>query len=626
MSLLRDLASLAPGEPLAIDCETTGLNPYTGDVLRGISLAFRGKSYYISLTHPDSDNWDRFQAQVLALHLQETPARKVLHNGNFDRTFLERYFGFDVVGDMYSDTQVRAWLLDENRSKSLKDLGERYFGAPAKAEQDHLKALFKRPTQADLYKEIRSANMDKPAQWSKDEAKRLAEQAPRRDWSTVTADEIEAYARKDTELTLAVHARQEQEPEWADVACAEWRHIQVNNVVYRMLRRGVGVDLDKVSAARLEYEAEMREIEQVISASVLRSPAKLRDFLGVEKTDKPTLEPMAPTDQRIRMVLRHRKLAKAISTYLDAFIKHADSEGRIHCWLNTCGTSTGRFSSSSPNMQNIPRGDTDSLIHGCFVAAPGLELVSFDMSKAEVRIAASISDEPFLVDIFEQDRNLYQEVADMIEGDYATGKMTVLSSNYRIGARKLSIQIAARQGRKARWCEYWEWMCEHGEYYCDAGCKNPYTRCHDCDACETDVRLKGYRANVPFLIGCMNNIASYAANRRRLPLHEQGRYRRFPPEWQLRQWGVRPPWPRPYQAFNSAVQGGNAEILKSWLIASEEPLQEIGAHMVLTVHDSLVCEIQPGTVEHVNVVLQETLDSVLPSGWINIPLEHKAGL
>lgn len=630
-SLLRDLASLAPGEPLGIDTETTGLGPYTGDVLRGISLSFRGRSYYVPLTHPDSENWSPAQAERLAERLMWTPARKILHNGNFDRTFMEQHFGRDVIGDTYSDTQVRAWLLDENRSKSLKDLGERYFGVSAKAEQDYLKQLFKRPTQAEVYKQLRAECPAEPAAETRERARAICEAAPRRTWATVTADEIAEYAKKDTDLTLAVHAKQELEAEWPEVACAEWRHIQVNGTVYRMMRRGVGINLGRVAAAKDRYRQDMARIEEQFDTGVLRSPKRLKDLItdwgfDISNTSRATLEPLAAQHKGIRAVLAFRRLDKAIGTYLDPLVKHAGSDGRIHSWINTCGTTTGRFSSSSPNMANIPRGDTDSLIHDCFVPTPGYELLSFDMSKAEVRIAASISDEPFLLDIFDADRNLYQEVAEMIQSDYQSGKMTVLSSNYRIGARKLSEQQAARQGRKVTRCEHWIWQCEHDEYYCDEGCRNPHKRCQDCDTCGTDVQLKGYRANVPFLISCMNNVAQYAEKRRRLPLHQAGRFRRFPHEWQLRQWKVKPPWPRPYQAFNSAVQGGNAEILKDWLVQSEPVLQELGAYPILTIYDAMVVEAPIGMRDEVQRRLQTVLDSVMPAGWILIPLECKEGI
>ena len=150
-------------------------------------------------------------------------------------------------------------------------------------------------------------------------------------------------------------------------------------------------------------------------------------------------------------------------------------------------------------------------------------------------------------------------------------------------------------------------------------------RCRACDSCSTRDLLDNFWGSVPFLATMNRQLIDFAEAMRFVPLHVPGRFRRYPTPVECRSRGL-VDWPKTYTATNSVVQGGCAELVKDWLLVAEPRLADVGARMVLTVHDSVVCEVRPGTLDKVHALLQTALDDVTPAGWVHVPIEHKAGV
>lgn len=205
-SYLYTQLSRAKGGIVAIDTETTGLHLYEGDVCRGVSLAWRERdtdemrSAYIPVTHPEHECW---LDQEFANHLGEYTL--VYHHAAFDWASLNTVVKFDPRRHPFYDTLVGAWLENENIPSGLKDQGALWLGADSKDEQKALRKLFRQG----------------------------------RTWATVTAEEIEAYARKDTELTLALWERQRAN---GVGAAALDRELAFQHIIYDMNRTGVVVN------------------------------------------------------------------------------------------------------------------------------------------------------------------------------------------------------------------------------------------------------------------------------------------------------------------------------------------------------------------------------------------------
>jgi DNA polymerase-1 len=591
--LLVDLLDLGD-ETLAIDTETTGLRPWLDTELRGVSLAYRDKSWYLPLTHPNSEN---MPGAPLREALERTWGRPIFHNRNYDAAVLERGLGLQPF-EHYDDTAIVSWLCDENQRHGLKAIAARTWGEDEAAEQRGLKALMKGQTQQEAYKARRQWQYEhgkESAAASREWAKE-ASAGTKRTWADLTAAEIADYACQDAVLTLRVFEHQKTQPEYARIECAIDREKRVQRVVYDMVKLGVAVDRDKIfwtRARNLRRAAEIEAQFEGVNLSSNPQVAKLiyedwglhvfkRTDTGAPSTDKEALEPLAGSHPGLDLILEHRGLTKAVSTYYDTLLENADADGRVHCDLNPVGTVTGRFSSSKPNLQNIPTGDTNPEVKAVFVAAPGYELWGFDLKSAELRVAASITgDLEMMAALDTEGVDFHTETALAVFGD-AGPKQRRLSKAmnygvpYGIGPKKMARYFVAGTGQAPT-----------NEHYNQA-----------------KAALDAHRAKWAGLHRGIRLLSDYAEDYGRVPLHLPGRFAHFRPE------GL---FPVPsYHAISRVVQGGVAEFMKSVMFLVAAPAAELGARLVLQVHDSLVFEVPQGVLAALHKLVQRVADDVNP--------------
>lgn len=579
-SLCSIIANLGGHERYAIDTETTGLRPWGDTQLRGISLYVQGNTFYVPLTHPDSKNIENAEPLRRALaYCRATPA---YHNANYDRAILERGIGL-APHKNYRDTVILSWLLDENRTKQLKELGSIYFGIDAKAEQTALKKLMRGETKTEAYARLRATGL--PVAEAREQAV-----ASKRSWADLTAEEIAPYAEQDAKLTYDLYDKLVSDQEYRQVAVAVDRMHALNNTVYRMVKRGLQIDPVVVQQQKNYAESLMLSIKSQFDVN-LDSPKQLAELIYdtwglpcTERTpkDEPStsraaLEALAGAHAGLDQILQYRRLGKAVSTYYIPFLDAADESFRIHPSVNICGTVTGRFAYRDPNLQTIPRDGTIAGIKDCIVAAPGKRLVSYDLKSAELRFMASLAHEQPLIDALVRGDDIYTLTAERIGVTRQVAKSLVLSWPYGVGP----VKFARASGLSTK---------------------------------ESRAVIAGFESTYPSLSNTMSKLSQYAEFHHRLPLLEPGRFRRFTSPHLA--------YPIPgYTALNAACQGGVADFMGNVMIQAEPYWTDMGAELVLQVHDSLVFEVLPGTEKHLFQLLTRVADEVNP---LSMPLVWEA--
>ena len=133
---------------------------------------------------------------------------------------------------------------------------------------------------------------------------------------------------------------------------------------------------------------------------------------GARSTRESELLKLREAHPVVESVLSYRELQKLLSTYIDPLPKRVDVTGRLHTSLNQMGTTTGRLSSSNPNLQNIPATE----VRRAFVASPGYKLASFDYSQIEMRVLAWLSGDQELIKIFKNGEDIHMAVATRVFG------------------------------------------------------------------------------------------------------------------------------------------------------------------------------------------------------------------
>ena len=207
------------------------------------------------------------------------------------------------------------------------------------------------------------------------------------------------------------------------------------DVLVEMERAGVRLDVKKLRAIGKRFDERAVELEQRVwelagEEFTIGSPQQLApilfDKLGLSK--KRRGKTGFSTDARVLQAIRHeheivpaieewREVTKLKSTYLDAFPELIGDDGRLHTTFNQTAATTGRLSSTNPNLQNIPiRTEQGREIRACFVSGPGQRLISADYSQVELRLLAHIADEPVLKDIFRRGEDVHTATAEAILG------------------------------------------------------------------------------------------------------------------------------------------------------------------------------------------------------------------
>ena len=591
--LMRWIAVATDQGFCAVDTETDSLDAMQANIV-GVSLATApGKACYIPLGHQGQGDGlfggglvagqiSRDEALKLLKPMLESPAvLKIGQNLKYDMLLLKRY-GIDVAP--LDDTMLMSYVFESGDvGHGMDELSQRHLG--------HKPIAFK-----DVAGSGKSA---------------------------VTFDRVEIpratqYAAEDADITLRLWMLFRQKLLAAKKATVyETLERPLVPVLTQMEREGILVDRQVLARLSQEFAAKQAAIEQDIYKLVgapfnIGSPKQLGDILfnqmnlqggrktatGAWSTDSDTLEELAaqgvPLAQR---VLDWRQLAKLRSTYTDALQTYINPQtGRVHTSYAMASTSTGRLSSTDPNLQNIPvRTEEGRRIRTAFVAIPGHKLVSADYSQIELRVLAHVADIPQLKKAFADGLDIHAMTASEmfnvpIKGMDPSVRRRAKAINfgiiYGISAFGLANQLSISRE-------------EAGEY------------------------IRTYFKRFPGIKTYMDDTKAFA--------HENGfvetifgRRCHFP--------RIKSPNPSERAfleraAINAPIQGSAADIIRRAMVRMIPALEaaKLKARMLLQVHDELIFEVPDGEIEKTLPVIKDVMEKAPePARQLTVPLQVDA--
>jgi DNA polymerase-1 len=390
-------------------------------------------------------------------------------------------------------------------------------------------------------------------------------------------------------------------------------------VIKKMEDRGVLLDTKYLKVLSKDYHSKLEILEKEIYKLAgeefnIKSPKQLSEILftkmalptkGIKKsasggysTDISTLEKLEEEYPIIKKIIDFRELQKLLSTYIDVLPELVKEDGRLHAEFIQHGSSTGRFSSNNPNLQNIPtRTDLGRAIRDAFIAEPGWKLVSFDYSQVELRIAAMFSGDEYMIKTFKEGKDIHAAVAAKVFGvteDKVDKEMRRMAKIINFGilygmgvlALKKNIGTSKEEAQKF-YDEYFEQFSSIKNYLDDT--KNFVRKFSYTETLFKRRRyFGGINSTLPFIRAMAERMA-----------------------------------------INAPIQGTNADIVKVAMKMVDERIEKEGlsdkVFPILQIHDELIYEIKADVAEKVAPIIEDIMEHVLENSFIKykpeVPLD-----
>lgn len=387
-------------------------------------------------------------------------------------------------------------------------------------------------------------------------------------------------------------------------------------IVDKMHDVGIKIDVGYLKELSVEYHKELDKIQKSIWKAAgeefnINSPKQLGEILfvkmglkvkgqkktagGAMSTRESELSKLKDLHPIIAEILDYRELQKLLSTYIDNIPTQMGEDGRLHTTFVQAGTTTGRMASQNPNLQNIPiKSELGRRIRKAFVAETGWKLVSLDYSQIELRVAAFLSDDEKLVDIFKSGRDVHTEVAAQVFKVPAAN----VDSEMRRKAKVINFGILYGMGVNALRANLGGTREEAQTFL------NEYF--------STFTTLAAYLDRTKSLAERQGYTETYFGRRR----YFDGIKSRIP---YIRAAAER-------MAINAPIQGTEADIIKIAMIQVDEYLNkeklENKARLLLQVHDELVYEITEDAVGKISDKIRDIMQSILtPEETKGVPIK-----
>ncbi len=428
--------------------------------------------------------------------------------------------------------------------------------------------------------------------------------------------EASPYAAEDADVTLRLHNRIHSHIEQDEKLSHVYRNIEIPlvPVLSRIERTGVIIDDMLLGAQSQEIALRLDELEQQAYELAgdtfnLSSPKQLQAILfekmglpilkktpsGAPSTNEEVLQDLALDYPLPKVILEYRGLAKLKSTYTDKLPKMINpTTGRVHTSYHQAVTATGRFSSTDPNLQNIPiRNDEGRRIRQAFVAPHGWKILAVDYSQIELRIMAHLSGDQALLDAFSQGKDIHSATAAEVMGvnieqvsteQRRRAKAVNFGLIYGMSAFGLAKQLGIPRG-------------------------------------EAQGYMDKYFERYPGVLQYMEDTRSIAAEQGFVETLE-GR-RLYLPEIKSRNGMRRKAAER--AAINAPMQGTAADIIKKAMLLVDEWVQTEGegkVKLLMQVHDELVFEVEESVLSEVESKVQKLMES---AASLNVPLIAESG-
>jgi DNA polymerase-1 len=590
---------------VAIDTETTSLSAVDAELV-GISLSTEaGKACYIPLGHvselvpepvAQSNLFDAPQAaatftkklvpgqlpleralELLAPLLSDPSVLKIGHNIKYDLVVLKKY-GASIAP--VGDTMLMSYCVSGGlHAQGLDFLADRYFG--------HKMISFS---------EVTGTGKNQ------------------KNFSEIPLDAATAYAAEDADYTLRLYQALVPQLSTSRVTTVyETIERPLIPVIADMEAAGIAIDTKVLNDLSAQFSAKLTVLEREIIDLAgmpfsVGSPKQLGEVLydkmqlgggkkssktGAYTTDAGTLELLAEEGHEIaRKVLDWRQYSKLKSTYTDALPKAASPrDGRVHTSFAMATTTTGRLSSSDPNLQNIPiRTEEGKRIRTAFVAPAGFQLISADYSQIELRLLAHMADLPVLRDAFRHGVDIHAVTASQMFGvplDQMTSdirrraKAINFGIIYGISAHGLSVQLGISRQEAATYIEKYFTQYPGIREYMDR-----------------TIAFAREHAYVETLFGRRVHVKDINS--------KNGAFRQFSER----------------AAINAPLQGTAADIIKRAMVAVHSVLGD-RARLLLQVHDELIIEVPTDAAPQIAVEVKRAMEQVAA---LSVPLTVEAGI
>jgi DNA polymerase-1 len=551
----------------ALNTETTSRNPQNAELI-GISFALAQAAVYVPVAHdylgaPQQLTRDYVLNAIKPL-LSEQNKTIVGHNLKYDISVLANYQ--IVINANLADVMLESYVLDSTSSRH--DL-----------ESLSLKFLGKRNT---LYEDIAGKGNEQLT------------------FNQIDLEQASFYACQNADIALQLHQKL-------------WPKIKENSdfklvfediemplvpVLAQMEQHGVLIDPRLLAEQSVDLAKRLKKLEDEAHRLAglvfnLASPKQLQEVLyeklklpiiaktptGVPSTAESVLQELALNYPLPKLILEHRSLSKLKSTYTDVLPKQINPKtNRVHTSYNQAVTSTGRLSSTDPNLQNIPiRHEEGRRVRKAFIAPPGYKIISADYSQIELRIMAHLSQDQGLLDAFSNNIDIHTATAAEVF-EVAIEKVT---SEQRRHAKVINFGLIYGMSvfGLAKQLDVERVIAQH---YMDAYfLKYPHVKFY-MDVTRDLARQKGY---VETLFGRRLYIPEInVSNLQRRRAAERA-------------------------AINAPMQGTAADIIKIAMISLHTQLQEsnIDAKMIMQVHDELVFEVAEKDVAKALTLIRESM-------------------
>lgn len=369
------------------------------------------------------------------------------------------------------------------------------------------------------------------------------------------------------------------------------------NVLYNMEKTGIKIDAEQIKTLSVNYHKELDEITKTIYKLAgeefnINSPKQLQNILfnklnieykGKASTSIEVLNAIADRHEVVPYIIRYRKIAKLISTYLDGMLNYVKEDGKIHTTFMQRTTSTGRLSSREPNLQNLPiRDDEGRELRKMFLSSfDNGTIVSADYNQIELRLIANFSGDEAMINDYLSGKDIHTAtaskifnipIADVTSNMRRVAKSVNFGIIYGIGAYGLSqnINSTVKEANEfiKRYLEIYPQVKEYGE------------------KCVEVAKQNGYSKTLMGRIRHLNDI--YSGNH------------------VIRSFAER-------VAKNMPLQGSASDIIKIAMIKVYNRIKQenLKSKLILQIHDELVVDCYPGESEKVNQILKEEMESVV---------------
>ena len=568
---------------VAIDTETDSLNAIQANLI-GFSLATDiNEACYIPIKHDNADKQIHIDDAIDFLKsINEDPSiLKIFHNKKYDALVLDKY---NIKVNSYDDTMLISYSLGSGGTRhSLDFLAKKYMSHSAIS-----------------FKEIAGSGKNQKS------------------FNEISINEASIYAAEDADITFRLWKILRPRLMSEKISSVyETIERPLAKVIMDMEKNGVCVDEKILKDLSIKFENDIKKIEKECFEIVgnefnLGSPKQIGEILfdklkikggkktpsGAWSTDAETLSFLASSGNILpKLLLEWRGLSKLKSTYTDALPNFINKNTkRIHTSYSMSSTSTGRLSSSDPNLQNIPiKNDEGKMIRGAFIAEEGYSLISADYSQIELRIIAHISDDNNLKKAFKNDIDIHSLTASEVFG---------------VPIKDMSQDIR----RKAKAINF-------GIIYgiSPFGLSNQL----DISRSEASDYIRSYFEKFPSIRDYMESTKEFAKNNGFVKTL-------FGRKCIIDDSGNRGPGGKAFMeraAINAPIQGTAADIIKRAMIKIPKNLKKenLETKMIMQVHDELIFETKDSEIEKtMSIVIKEMSEAHKPVVDLSVDLKVEA--